>query len=390
MLKRGFKFTLLRELSRMGRYRTFMFSIVVIPILSFLLLVSFFWRGVPNAIPIAVLDNDNTATSRKASDMVSASRFSQIEYDISSLAEGHELMNEGKIQAILVLPKDMERSVMRGEQVEASLFVNGVNLLMSSLIQKDVIYTMQTFSTGVEIQKLVSKGVPENQAYQLALPINYDKHILFDPYINYAYYLLPGFMPMILLLFTILSTIFVIGIELKRGTASMWVSSAGGSMTKALTAKLLPYTIIMSMLGLFMNVIMFRTVGIPLNGSAWLIALGTFMFILAYQAVGVLIISVLANLRLSLSIGAGYSVLAFTFSGLTFPAIAMDALPRLATNVFPFTPYINLFVDQSLRGAPIYVSLQYLVVMAVFILLPIALLARLKSVATNKAFFGKL
>lgn len=390
MIKRGFKFAFLRELYRMGRYRTFTFSIVVIPILSFLLLTTLLSRGVPDAIPIAVLDEDNTSMSRMASEMVSASRFSKIEYDIASITEGRALMNQGKIQAILVFPRDMERSVMRGEQVQVPLFVNGVNLLMSSLVQKDVIYTMQTFSTGIEIQKLVTKGIPENEAYGLALPINYDKHILFDPYINYAYYLLPGFMPMMLLMFTILSTIFAIGIELKKNTSKLWISAAGGSVVKALTAKLLPYTIIMSLLGLLMNVIMFRTVGIPLNGSVWLIAVGTFLFILAYQAMGVVLITILANLRLALSIGAGYSVLAFTFSGLTFPAIAMGELPRLLTHLFPFTPYVDLFIDQAMRGAPVVVSLPYLLILMVFILLPILLLPRLKKIATNSKYSGKI
>ncbi|MEG2282268.1 MAG: hypothetical protein RSB93_03475 [Rikenellaceae bacterium] len=56
MIKRGFKFAFLRELYRMGRFRTFTFSIVVIPILSFVLLAALFSRGVPTGIPIAVLD----------------------------------------------------------------------------------------------------------------------------------------------------------------------------------------------------------------------------------------------------------------------------------------------------------------------------------------------
>lgn len=390
MIKRGFKFAFLRELYRMGRFRTFTFSIVVIPILSFVLLAALFSRGVPTGIPIAVLDEDNTSMSRLATEMVSASRFSKVDYDITSLTEGRNLMNQGKIQAILVLPRDMERDIMRGEKVDASLFVNGVNLLMSSLVQKDVIYTMQTFSTGIEIQKLETKGIPASEAYELALPINYDKHILFDPYINYAYYLLPGFMPMMLLIFTILSTIFAIGIELKKNTASRWIASAGGNVVKALMAKLLPYTIIMSLLGLLMNVIMFRTIGIPLNGSAWMIAIGMLLFVLAYQAMGVVIITILANLRLSLSIGAGYSVLAFTFSGLTFPAIAMGELPRILTHIFPFTPYVNLFIDQAMRGAPVYVSLHYLLILLFFIALPITLLTRLKKISLDSKFSGKL
>lgn len=388
-MHRGFRFSFMRELYKMSRYRTFTFTIVVLPILSFVLLVSLFSRGVPTQIPIAVLDLDNTSLSRTATEMVSATRFAEVAYSVTSLTEAEHMMKQGIIQAVLVLPRDMERDVMRGTAVNSSLFVNGVNLLMSSLIQKDVIYTMQSFSTGVEIQKLVSKGMSEDVAYQLSLPLSYDKHILFNPYTNYSFYLLPGFMPMMLLMFTILSTIFAIGIELKKGTASMWLSASGGSIVTAVTAKLLPYTIIMMTLAVFMNVLMFKTAGMPLNGSLWLIALATVLFVLAYQAMGIVLITILGNMRLALSIGAGYSVLAFTFSGLTFPAIAMGEIPRVFTHIFPFTPYLNLFVDQAMRGAPIYVSLHYIIILIGFTLLPFLVLWRLKKICLNSKFWGK-
>lgn len=374
----------------MSRYRTFTFSIVVLPILSFILLFSLFAKGVATQFPIGVLDNDNTPMSRKATEMVESTRFVDVAYKLSSIEQGQQLMYDGKINAILVLPRNMEQDVMRGESVKSSLFVSGVNLLISSLIQKDVIYTMQTFSTGIEIQKLIAGGKSPEQAYMLSLPISYDKHILFNPYTNYAYYLLPGFMPMMLLMFTILSTIFAIGIELKRGTARYWLSGANYSITTALTAKLLPYTLIMMMQGVLMSVIMFKTAGIPLMGSAWLIAASTALFILSYQAMGVVIISILSNLRFGLSIGAGYSVLAFTFSGLTFPTIAMGKFPSEVTHLFPFTPYVDIFIDQAMRGTPIVYTLHYFLIYFIFIILPFAFLPRLKSLCLNPKHWGKL
>ena len=68
-------------------------------------------------------------------------------------------------------------------------------------------------------------------------------------------------------------------------------------------------------------------------------------------------IAVLSNLRLALSLGGGYSVLAFTFSGLTFPIMAMWPAMRVVSRFFPFTYYTDVFVDQALRGAPVRCSL---------------------------------
>ena len=111
---------------------------------------------------------------------------------------------------------------------------------------------------------------------------------------------------------------------------------------------------------------------------------------ICYQAISVLIVSLLANLRLSLSIGGGYSVLAFTFSGLTFPIMAMWEPMQWLSRLFPFTYYTDLFVDQMLRGAPVVCSLPDLGWMALFVVLPLLCLPRLKRVCTEQKFWGRL
>ena len=106
----------------------------------------------------------------------------------------------------------------------------------------------------------------------------------------------------------------------------------------------------MFLMSLVMFLIIFKVVGVPLNGSLTVILVSTLLFILSYQAIAVFIVSLLSNLRLSLSIGGGYSVLAFTFSGLTFPIMAMWPAMRYLSRLFPFTYYTDIFVDQMLRA----------------------------------------
>lgn len=390
MLKRGFMFTLRRELYRINHYRTFWFSIVVIPILCFALFIALFDKGVATQLPMAIIDHDNTALSRQTTRMVDAGRFSDVVCELSSEQEAYNMMEREEIYAFLIIPRDFESKAMRGESVECPFFVSGVNILVSSLLQKDVIYTLQTISTGVQIQKLVASGIPQATVMDIALPINYRSHVLFNPYTNYAYFLLPGFMPMMLLMFSIVATIFAIGTEYKKGTAGYWLSGAKNSMTTALLAKLLPYFILMVLVGVIMLAMMFLWAGIPVNGSLAMLFLGTILLILAYQSTGVFIIGVLLNLRLALSIGAGYSVLAFSFSGLTFPYIGMFGLAKVLSHIFPFAPYIDLFIDQSMRGAPIVYSLHYIPILLAFLLLPITVLGRMKKACTNPKHWGKL
>ena len=236
----------------------------------------------------------------------------------------------------------------------------------------------------------MKQGLTEKQAMAQLMPVRFDKHVLFNPHINYGYYLSPSFMPMMLLIFTIMATIFVIGTELKNGTAREWYDTAGGSVFAAYAGKILPITVIMFLMSELMLLVIFKVVGVPLNGSLTVILVSTLLFILSYQAIAVFIVSLLSNLRLSLSIGGGYSVLAFTFSGLTFPIMAMWPAMRYLSRLFPFTYYTDIFVDQMLRGAPVACSLPDMGYMSLFIVLPLLCLPRLKRVCTEEKFWGRL
>ena len=195
---------------------------------------------------------------------------------------------------------------------------------------------------------------------------------------------------MMLMIFAILVTIFAIGTELKNGTAREWLDSANGSMLSALVGKTLPLIAMMLLMTLLMFLILFKIVGVPLNGSLTVLMLGCMLFVLAYMSIGVLIVSLLSNLRLSLSIGGGYSVLAFTFSGLTFPMMAMYPSMQLFSKIFPFTFYTDIFIDQALRGAPIIDSLWDMGYIALFIVLPMLCLPRLRRICTDEKYWGRL
>lgn len=384
------KATLWRELKRIREYPIYPTLMVILPILSFAFFAVLFEQGVPHNIPIAVLDNDNSTLSRKLTSMIDATPTADVNFDIADMNQGERMIREGLIEAIVFIPQNFEKDIYSITQTSVVSYINGTNLSANGLLSKDLQTVITTFSSGIQIQMLMKKGMTESQAYDMMMPIAFDKHVLFNPYINYGYYLLPSFMPMMLMIFTLMVTIFAIGSELKNSTAGEWFATAGGGTAPALIGKLLPYTLSMFVMSLLMNTIMYKWVGVPLNGSVTAIIISGFLFVLAYQSIGVLIISVLSNLRLSLSIGGGYSVLAFTFSGLTFPLMAMDGYVQAIAYIFPFTLYTDVFVDQALRGAPVIYSVYYLGLMSLFIILPMLSLTRLKRIATNEKFWGRV
>ena len=379
-----------REMHRLTHQPMYFVLMVVLPVVSFAFFALLFNKGAIRNIPVAVLDEDHTTLSRKVAQMIDDTPTAMVAYDIQSMGEGERLIREGKIVAVVQIPAFFEKNILSNSQTHLENYVSGTNIAVNGLLSKDIQTAVTTFTAGIQLQVLMKQGLTQRQAMAQLMPVRFDKHVLFNPHINYGYYLSPSFMPMMLMIFVVMVTVFAIGTELKHATSREWMAAGNDSVGAALLGKVLPITAVMFLISLVMLVINFKIVGTPLNGSLPVILVGTLLFILSYQSISVLIVALLANLRLSLSIGGGYSVLAFTFSGLTFPIMAMWEPMRWVSKIFPFTFYTDIFVDQMLRGTPWVYSLPDLGYMMLFIVLPLLCLPRLKRVCTEEKFWGRL
>ena len=73
--RRGLIFTVKRELCKLRNLGTFAVMVTLFPLLSLLFMAALFSRGVPNDLPVAVVDNDGTVLSRQAARMIDAGQF---------------------------------------------------------------------------------------------------------------------------------------------------------------------------------------------------------------------------------------------------------------------------------------------------------------------------
>ena len=379
-----------RETGRITRQPMYFVLMIVLPVVSFAFFALLFNQGAIRNIPIAVLDQDNTTLSRKAVQMIDDTPTAMVAYGIQGMDEGERLMREGRIMAIVQIPAFFEKNILSNSQTRLENYVSGTNITVNGLLSKDIQTAVTTFTAGIQLQVLMKQGLTQRQAMAQLMPVRFDKHVLFNPHINYGYYLSPSFMPMMLMIFVVMVTVFAIGTELKAGTAREWLDTAGGSVFPALVGKMLPLVVMMLLMTLMMFLILFKIVGVPLNGSLTALLFGCMLFVLAYMAIGVLIVTLLSNLRLSLSIGGGYSVLAFTFSGLTFPMMAMYPWVQAFSKIFPFTFYTDIFIDQALRGAPVVDSLWDMGYIALFIVLPMLCLPRLRKICSDEKYWGRM
>ena len=94
-------------------------------------------------------------------------------------------------------------------------------------------------------------------------------------------------------------------------------------------------------------------------------------------------------MRLALSLGGGYSVMAFTFSGITFPIVSMYGVAGGLSKLFPLGYFSHIFIDQAMRGAPVGYSVDDMGALLIFVLLLVLGVGRLDRVTSDKRYWGR-
>lgn len=380
-----------RELRRIASDRYYLWLLVVLPLASYWLLASIFSGGVPRDLPVAVVDHDRSALSRQIVRAIDATSSMRVAARPASIEEARALVLENQVYAVVVLPFGMERDARRGQAPATTGYLNAQALLPASLIRRDLRTAVATVSAGLEVKGRQARGEPPRAALARFEPVRLDYHTLFNPRLDYVSYLLTALLPASFQIFVLLVAVYAVGDELKKGTAGAWLDAAGGRALPAVVGKLTPYAVYFTALGLAMLAVLERRMGVPLGGSPALLGMATFLFVIAYLAMGLALAVWFANLRLASSASAVYAAPAFAFVGITFPTIGMPAAGRLWGELLPLTHYLRILVNQGIRNAPSGVSLAPLTVLAAFAAAGVAAsLWRLRRVASDPRYWGRL
>lgn len=378
-----------RELTRIFKDPVTLFISFVAPVFGILMLWWIFSAGVIRDLPIAVVNNDHTATSIKLARMIDASPTVNIAENPLDLRAAKQLMDRGEVNAIVVLPAAFEKDIILGSAPSVAIYLNNVNVVSAGILKSSLQKTLTTFSTGVKMQLQMKKGYTEQQALARVMPIRFDTHVLFNPYTNYSYFLTLGLIPLIVVIVCFLGTLYAFGSEIKERTSTNLMKTANNNIFTAVLGKLLPHTFIYLLCMRLVSVIMIHKIGLPMYGNIWIILLAEIALVLAYQSVALVFIAITSNMRLSLSLGSAYTMMALTFSGLTFPAFAMPRIAELLSYAFPFTFWLKIFMNETLRSIDNTQLLSCFLGLFIFIVLSAFCFKKLKRIFTQEKYWGK-
>lgn len=245
---------------------------------------------------------------------------------------------------------------------------------------KDLRYASELAGLALTRENLYARGATERQAMGIIQPIVIETHPLNNAYLDYSVYLSNILWPGIMILLVMLSTTYTIGLEWKRGTQKKLYDMSGCSSTVALVGKLLPQTILFSLMFVFCNVLFYRYLQFPCNSGIVPMMLLGIITVLASQAFGVFLFGAfIGQMRLSMCLCSLWGILSFSLAGFTYPVTAMDGMLQKMSWLFPLRHYYLIYVNQALDGYSVAYVWQSVVALLLFLLLPCLVLWRYRA-----------
>lgn len=380
---------LFRECHRITSRRLYFGVCILLPLFCLFFMATIFGNGQMENIPIGIVDQDNTAASRTIARRIAATPTFRVTEHFTDEASTRQALQRKEIYGYLSIPPQFEQKTVSGTGATLTYYYHYALLSVGSELMAAFETTLAPVALSPIVVQAEALGVGQEQIQTFLLPVEANTHPLYNPDMDYSIYLSQPFFFVLFQILILLVTVYAIGSEFKFGTTQEWMGAAtpagkdpanlrNADMLTAVAGKLLPYTVMFSVIGILANYVLFGLMNIPFQGSLWLMNIVTVLFIMATQALAVLIFSIFPKIAYIISVVSMVGSLGATLSGVTFPVTAMYAPVHAASYLFPVRHFTEATQAMIYFDAGFAYFWQSVAVLLVFLLLAILILPLLK------------
>jgi len=368
-----------RELKILRKNPLYFFCMVVFPLLTLLFFTSLLDEGLPQEMPVGVVDLDNSSTSRALIRRLDGFQSSHVVAHYPSVAAARHAMQENNIYGFLYIPKGTTDQLLSARRPKVSYYYSNVSIAAGSMVMKDLKTVATLGSAAVGQATLRAKGLTDEQIQTFLQPIRIDLHQVANPWSNYNMYLSTVFVPGVMMLFMFLISAYSLGMELKRERSKELMAKAENNIVVAILGKYLPQALVFLILIFFYEFYIYHVLHFTHAGGWWTIILLSVLEVFASIGFGIFIFGLMPSLRMSMSICSLWGVLSFSLAGSAFPVMGMDAPIQALTWLFPLRHYYMLYQITVFNGYPLIDAWFHLVALVAFTLMPWFVVHKIKN-----------
>lgn len=348
--------------------------LVVLPVLFTFIFGIVYSRVYVEEIPLAVLDMDNSSTSRHIlSEFENSVGFHIVKYADSN-DEIERLIMERKAAAGLIIPENFQKNVKRMQSPKALFLVDETNIVTgnNALSYGNAIFN--SINSELQLNILESQGMVPYAAEQSAKSLSFVERILYEPQMSYMKYVFIGLLG-IFIQQTYLGVAAPIFIEEKYRLGKIEFKSKEArrrilmvSLRILLSAAL---TFVTSALCLYAASKYF---GHPLRGSILYGALVQLIYVVNLTAVALMLAAAFESVTHCVQFIMFLSVPTLLTAGYIWPEFMMPGIfEKIAGKVWPLIFFVLPMKEMQMKGVGVDAIRHYITGGIVFALIWIPL-----------------
>jgi ABC-2 type transport system permease protein len=348
---RGVAVAMSNEVQRILGDRSVLGLIALAPLLYGALYPQPYLGQVLRGTPIAVVDQDRTELSREVVQALDSDEALKVAVRADTLADAQAALDRHDVFAILAIPKDTERQVLRGEQARIAAYVDAAYFLLYSRTLQGISESAAAASAEIAKRGARREGsLVYAAATRGASPIDFLSQPLFNPTGGYASYVVPA------AFILILQQTLLLGVA-SLGGAAYTISGPGNrwlrSGPRAVFGQALAH-LCFALPGLALYLIILpRVYGFSTLGRLGDLILLAVPFVLSVSFLAQFASAWFRRRETAILLFIAVSLPLFFQVGVSWPIEALPDFIRAASRIFPSTSAIDGFVRVNQMGASI-------------------------------------
>lgn len=326
-----------KEFLHIWRDKRTMFILLGMPIFQIVIFGFALTNEVKNS-KIAVLDQSKDAASVSLIQELDASRYFDVQQNLTSYKEIETAFRKGKIKLAVVLPGQFDEDLQHINKASVQLIADASDPNVASTLTNYATAVIMDFQSRITSNK------------KLPYSINVETRMLYNPQLKGAYNFVPGVMAMVLLLVCTMMTAITIVREKEMGTMEvMLVSPMKPQMV--VFSKAVPYLLLSAVNITSILLLSVFVLEVPINGSLALLAAESILFTLVALSLGLLISTITDSQQAAMFIAlVGMFLPTVMLSGFMFPIENMPAPLRLFSNIVPAKWFYIIVRSVMIKG----------------------------------------
>jgi ribosome-dependent ATPase len=280
-------------------------------------------------LPFAVLDFDNSPSSRAYVDTFRGSYYFVEQRPLTSYDDLNYRLRDGELRFALEIPSGFERDLLRGRKPEIVSFIDAAIPFRAELTRNYV----QTANLQYSKYLREKRGLPT----ALPQPVDFNVRLLYNQAFKSVYAMVPADIMLLLILIPCMLTALAVVREKELGSIANFYS-APATRFEFLIGKQMPYLAVSFIQFASLVIVALLVFQVPMKGSWATLISGGALYLVASVGFG-LLISVFAPTQTAAIFAAAIITIlpAIQFSGMYAPVSSLTGGARVLSRLFPST-----------------------------------------------------